>query len=647
MLQSIRDRATGVFAWVIVVLLIVPFALWGIQEYLGGGSAIVVAKVDDLEITRNALNTQVDRDLRGRKDRPEGAALVAFRRNVLDQMIQEEVLIQAAQERGLSLHEAAIAQQIQANPAFQVDGKFDQQRYEELLRYNNLDPASYQATLARNLVLQQFVGGIQQSSFVTPVEIDQLQELQGRKLNIAYLQLPISQYRDAAKVTDEELTEYYQQHKQNFVTPEKVRLDYLLLDSRDIEKELKFTDEQLTAYYEDNKDSFITPEQRQVAHILVEVPAGKKEADETAAEKRISEVYEKLQQGEDFAKLAGSYSDDAGSAAQGGDIGIIESGTMDEAFEQAASQLGKDEYSKPVRTAFGFHIIKVLDIKPGTNKSFAEVREDVQKMYARQQAENIYLDRKEALYNQTYENPDSLDVAARELALTIKKSDWFSRSGNKDDDIARDRKVVDSAFTGDVFAGGDPARSLNSKIIELKSDNKDASERVVVVRLSDYQPSKPQAMETVKDEIRNTLLNKKAGESMNAEIEAYLKQLREGTDMEQLGKEKSLTYKAAQWVGRSEKGFDSALLNAVFKAIKPEEGKTSYTSARSQKGDGFISAILGVQKGEVKKDDPSRNFMVQIMQRMRSSEELAAVIADLKEQADITIFDSRLANDDS
>ncbi len=647
MLQSIRDRATGVFAWVIVILLIVPFALWGIQEYLGGGSAIVVAKVNDVEISRNALNTQVDRSLRGNKDRPEGSALVAYRRNVLDQMIQEEVLHQAAEERGLRVHEAAIAQQVQSNTAFHVDGEFDQQRYEELLRYNNLVPAEYQQMLARNLVLEEIVGGIQQSSFVTASEIDQMQELQNRKLNIAYLQLPIKQYRDAIEITEEEIKEYYQQHEQNFVTAEKVILDYLLVDSRDIEKELKFTDEQLRQYYEDNKDSFVTPEQRQVAHILAEIPGAKKEDDVAAAQKRINEVYERLQQGEDFAKLASTESDDAGSAAQGGDIGILESGTLDEAFEQAANQLGKGEYSKPVRTEFGFHIIKILDIKPGTNKLFADVRQDVQKMYARQQAENIYLDRKESLYNLTYENPGSLDVAARELELTIKKTGWFSRTGNKDDEIAGDRKVIDAAYSGDVFANGNPSRSLNSKIIELKAQTNDASERVVVVRLSDYQPSKSQAIDEVRDEIRNTLLNKKAGASMDADIEGYLKQLREGADMEQLGKDKSLTYKAAKWVGRNESAYDPALLKAAFKAAKPEEGKTSYASAKTLKGDGLIAAIMGVQQGEAKKDDPSRNFMGQIMQRMRSSEEVAAAIADLKEQADIKIFDSRLANDDS
>ncbi len=646
MLQSIRDKATGVFAWVIVVLLIIPFALWGIQEYLGGGSAIVVAKISDVEITRNELNVRVDRSLRGRKDRPEGAALLTHRRNVLEQMIQEEVLNQAAADRGLRIHESMVAQQIQANQNFQKDGKFDQQVYQDVLEYNNMDPAAYQATLAREMVVQQLINGIQQSSFVTPVEIDHLQEQQGRKLNIATLQIPFSQYKEAVVLKDEEKETYYQEHKQNFFTPEKVSLDYLLLDSRVIEKGLKFSDEKLQQHYDDNKDSFVTMEQRQVAHILVEVPAGNKKEDEAAAEKRINEVYEKLQKGEDFAALAASHSDDAGSSAQGGDIGILEIGTLDAAFEQAAQQLAKGEYSKPVRTAFGFHIIKMVDIKPGSSKPFAEVKEDVQKMLAREEAEKLYLDQKETLYNLTYENPESLDVAARELQLQIKKTALFGRAGNQDDAIAKDPKVINAAFSDDVFAEGNPARSLNSKIIELKAE-KEVSERVVVVRLSSYEPSKAQTLEQVKDEITKTLTNKKASEAMDADIEAYLKQLREGGDMEQLGKDKSLTYKAAQWVGRTEKDYDQAVLNIAFRAPKPAADKVSYSSANTLKGDGVIAAILGIKMGEVKKDDPSRNFLGQFMQRMRSDTEVKAVLADLKEQADITIFESRLANDDS
>lgn len=647
MLQSIRDKATGVFAWVIVILLIIPFALWGIQEYLGGGSAVNVATVNDREISRNELNAQMDRELQGNKNRPEGAALVAFRRNTLEQMIQEEIMYQSALDRGLRIHETGIVEMIKANPAFHVDGKFDQQRYEDLLRNNGLDPSTYQASLGRDLLIQQFVGSIQKSSFVTNTEIDQLLELQGRKLDLAYMTLPFSQYKQALQVTDEQIKEYFEKHQQNFVTAEKVKLDYLMLGITDIARDLKFTQEQLQQYYDDNKDSFITHEQRHVAHILIEITDADKPENVSAAEKRAKEVYAKLQSGSDFAKLAAEYSDDAGSSNQGGDIGILEPGVLDKAFEDVAVKLSTGEYGEPVKSAFGFHIIKVLDIKAGSNKSFADAKADVEKMFARKQADDLFLDRKEALYNLTYENPENLDVAAQELGLKIRSSEWFGRSGGKGDDISADPKVIEATFSDDVFAQGEPARSLNSKLIELKPKEGDQSSRVVVVRLSAYEASKPQALATVKEEIQATLLNKQGSEAMDADIEKYLKALREGADIEKVSQENSLEYKAAGWLGRAEKDYDPSLLNAAFKAARPDKDNISYTSAKTRQGDGLLIAIKGSKKGEVKKDDPMRNFMGQFMQRTQSNSELAAFVAELREEADITIFESRMTNDDS
>jgi len=268
-------------------------------------------------------------------------------------------------------------------------------------------------------------------------------------------------------------------------------------------------------------------------------------------------------------------------------------------------------------------------------------------MMKKQQAETLFLDRKEALYNQTYENPDSLEVASTQLSMKVNTTDWFTRSGLKGNSIAADPRVLEAAFSNDVFAEGDPSKSLNSKLIELKAKSEDTVSRVVVVRLSDYQASQSQALDTVKNEIKNTLLNKQANKNMDADMQAWLKLLNEGADIETLGKEKSLLYKPAGWLGRVDQGYDSAMLTAAFKAPRPEKDKISYTTTKTTKGDGVIVAIKGMQKGEVKKDDPMRNFMSQFMQRTQSTAELASFVAELKTQADIQIFETRLNNEDS
>jgi len=637
MLQSIRDRATGVFAWVIVVLLIIPFALWGIQEYLGGGGVINVAVVGDYKISRNALNTKVEQALKGRKEKPEGAALLSFRKNVLNQLIQEEVLHQAALDRGFRIHESIVADQIQKNEIFHVDGKFDSKYYQNLLRSNGLSTSYYERLVSRELLIQQFVESVVASSFVTKGAVDRLIDLQDRKLDLAYAEYPLKNYLDAVKVSDEEIKEYYSTHKQNFMTQSQVKISYLLLDAAELATQISVTDKQLQDYYTDNKDSFLTPEQKRVAHIQFEL----------ADAKKADEVYAKLQKGEKFADMAKQFSVDAGSATQGGEIGVLEAGSLDKAFEDALGKLAKDEYSKPVKTEFGYHIIKLLELKPGTSKSFAEAKADVEKLYRKKQADDLFLDRKDQLYNKTYENPDSLEVAAVEFGMKIKTSGWFTRAGSKTDIVTKDSKVVSEAFSGDVFADGDAGRSLNSKLIELKDKDGHASDKVVVIRLADYKPSEEQSLEQIKPEIIKTIKYKQAGIKLEEDLQAGLKLAQEGTVLEQLAKDNSLQYKAAGLVGRIDQKHDALMLQAAFKAAKPAKDKPTFITAHTSNGDGVLVAINAIQAGLEQKDNPSRGFMAQFMQRFAGNEELTAFVEQLKSETEITIFNDRIDQDDS
>ena len=637
MLQSIRDRATGVFAWVIVILLIIPFALWGIQEYLGGGGAINVAVVGDTKISRNELNTKVDRALKGRKDKPEGAALLAFRKNILNQLIQEEVLHQSAIDRGFRIHESIVADKIQNNEVFHVDGKFSSKYYQDLLRSNGLNTSYYERLISRELLIQQFVESVMASSFVTKGSVDRLIDLQDRKLDLAYAEYPLKNYLDAVKVSDEEVKEYYSTHKQNFMTQSQVKISYLLLDAAELATQIEVTEKQLQDYYADYKDSFLTPEQKRVAHIQFEL----------ADAQKADEVYAKLQKGAKFADMAKQFSVDAGSATKGGEIGVLEAGSLDKAFEDALAKLAKDEYSKPVKTEFGYHIIKLLELKPGTSKSFAEAKVDVEKLYRKKQADDLFLDRKDQFYNKTYENPDSLEVAAVEFGMKIKTSDWFTRAGSKTDDVIKDSKVVAEAFSGDVFADGDASRSLNSKLIELKGKDGHASGRVVVIRLADYKPSQEQTLEQIKPEILKTIKHKQASIKLEEDLQAGLKLAQEGTALEQLAKDKSFQYKAAGFVGRIDKKHDALMLQAAFKAAKPEKDKPTFITAHTLNGDGVLVAIKAMQTGLEQKDNPSRSFMAQFMQRFASNEELTAFVEQLKSEAEITIFNDRIDQDDS
>jgi peptidyl-prolyl cis-trans isomerase D len=644
MLQAIRDKATGFFAWIIVVLLIIPFALWGIHEYFGGGSAVLVAKVNDTEISKNDLGRQVDLELRGQKKRPSGAEEVKFRQKVLDRMIREELLIQAAMSRGFQIHEGILAARIQRDTTFHKDGHFDQKYYEALLRNNGLTPKGYEYQVGRSMLIQQYLASILNSAFVTSTELNSMLSMQGRKIDISYFVLPRKKLVEGIKITDQQIRDYYDKNKAKFFTDEKVKLKYLLLDLDTIAKTIKFTEEQLQTYYESNKRLFTLKEQRKVAHILVELKQGATDKDIQTAQKKVEKIYAELKAGADFAALAKKYSDDAGSSGLGGSLGVVEPGTLDQSFDIAVASLKKGQFSQPVKTSLGFHIIKLEDVLPGKQKTFEQVREELVRMYRKEKAERIFADQAEKLYDLTYENPESLEVAARELSLPILESGWISRK-DAGKGVLADPKVVAAAFSDEVLAGGDLSRAVNSKLIEVTTGPKTTLYPNVVVRVSDYKPSKQKPLDAVQEEIRNLLLQQAAREILNKKADELIARLNKGEKLDLIAKENNLKIQQTGLVTRGERKLDAKMLVAAYKTPVPYDGKPSYGSAVTMSRDLALFRVNKVQDGEVKPDDPARKFVSQIMRNMIGNAEVEALIESLRKKADITIFKERLNPD--
>ncbi|NIP71909.1 MAG: hypothetical protein GWO16_02240 [Gammaproteobacteria bacterium] len=402
MLLAIRERATGIIAWIIVILLIIPFALWGIQEYLGGGSEVNVAEVDGSEISWYAFSDAYEAAVRRAGERPTGADASRLKRAVLERVIEEQVVLQAAWEAGLRIGDRQILAHITSLPAFQTEGRFDKQLYEELLRQNRLDKVAFEEQQRQQLVKQQFRGAISDTAFITDRERDEMIRLRDREVDLAYAVIPAQRFRGDIEVTDEQIRAYYDQHPEAFRTPEQVKLAYLKLDVRDIESTIEVSEERLRARYEQQKDSLYRAEQRSAAHILIAVEEDADGAAVTAAREEAQTLYERIQEGASFAELAKEHSDDPGSAANGGELGVVRSGTLDERFEKALFTLEREgAVSEPVRSAFGFHIIKLTEIKPGEQKSFAEAREELARQIRREEAEDLFYERSELLYATT------------------------------------------------------------------------------------------------------------------------------------------------------------------------------------------------------------------------------------------------------
>ncbi|HSO78694.1 MAG TPA: SurA N-terminal domain-containing protein, partial [Chromatiaceae bacterium] len=423
MLQEIRERAQGWIAWGVVILISIPFAFWGIQSYMGGGTEPVVATVNGAEITARSFDRQVEetrmrlRERLGAAYRPELFEEQALRAQVLEGMIQEQLLLQVSHDMGLRASNRELQAAILSNPAFQRDGRFDKATYDRMLELQGTSGPQYEESLRQRIVGTQLQRAVTASELATDFEMAEAIRLDRQQRRLAYLRVSKAGFLDNAPVPEEELQAWYQAHADRYLSPERVKLSYLVLDAATLDAGQPVDEEALRRQYDEEIERFREPEQRRARHILVTLAAGADAAAEAEAKARIEAIQGRLAAGDDFATLARELSQDPGSAPQGGDLGMFGKGVMDPAFEQASFSLETGTTSEPVRSQFGYHLIQVTEIQPETLKAFEEVREQLVAEAARGGAEAVFYDMAERLANLVYENPDSLEPAAEALGL--------------------------------------------------------------------------------------------------------------------------------------------------------------------------------------------------------------------------------------
>jgi len=643
MLQAIRDRATGWFAWVIVGILIVPFALWGVNEYFGSGGAPEVATINDTVITRDMLGRQVDMQLRNSRQRPDGAALVQYQRAVLESMIRQDLLVQAATDAGMRISDEQLSTAVRNVESFQIDGQFDKDQFTRVLRDNNYSVASFELERRREMLVRQFVENIQNSEFIVAGQIDMMSRLQGRKIDLAYTMISAEGYRQKLQPDDTSIQAYFDAHRDEFVKQAQIKVDFIKLDIRDIEELIHPDEQALRRLYDEIKDTLGMNEQRRVAHILVNVDTPDKEQ---AALEKATKIRSELDAGADFTELAKKYSDDSGSAAQGGDLGTIEKGVLDPAFEDVAMALKKTEVSQPVRTSSGYHLIKLTELKPGDIKTFDQARDELEVRYKLEEAEKIYYERFEQLQDLAYENPKSLDVPASTLGLKIEQSEFFNQRGGAG--IAAFPQVVKAAFSEDVLAAGDLKRASNSGLIELPQKDVERPKTVVVVHVAEYLADRQLELEEARSTISKQLESIAVNDAMIALADELLEKLKSGSTLKQLAEENKLEYKASGLVERADPVVDKAVLDAAYRLGKPAEGKHLDSKTFTTKGDLAVFSILAVEDGDAAAQPQNMRVIIrQMIQKAQADDNLRNLVASLRASAQVKVFESRLIQQDN
>ncbi|MCU7932704.1 MAG: SurA N-terminal domain-containing protein [Candidatus Thiodiazotropha sp. (ex Codakia rugifera)] len=627
MLQVIRDKAQGWIAWAIVILISIPFALWGIQSYLGIGSEPVAATVNGTEITERTLDSQFQRfrqQLReqlGSAYRPEMFDDVRMRKEVLNRLVRDEVLQQVSEDMGLRAGSAMIQATILGMPTFQKDGQFDQQTYERALRLQGLSPAGFEDRVRRALVAEQLSQAVQVGSFVTKSELAESQRLLNQTRELSYFQIPVSDFMVEGGLSDDEISAYYQANESIFLSPEKVKVEYILLDAETAGNTVSTDEEILRGYYDNNQDEFGLPEQRQASHILIQVAEGADQASVDEAKSKIEALAEQVGGGASFAELAKEHSQDPGSASVGGDLGYFGRGIMAPAFETAAFALQDGEVSEPVRTSFGFHLIKLTGIKAGDVKPFDEARSEVEAAYRKVEGERLYFEMAEQLADLSYEDPGSLEPASSVLGLSVQESDWFTRA--QATGVFSKPKVVASAYSDDVLR-----ERNNSELIEIDGTSS------IVLRILDHQEASIMPLDEVKDQIIDTLQKQKGEQQAAAEAEKRLAELSSGNSLTQVAGSYAVT--GPLTVGRNDTNLPMGLSNMLFRTEKPVADGFTSGRARLASGDIAVFVLSGVTEGSV--DEASSQQQTESLRRMRGRDYYEMVLADLESRADVEIL---------
>ncbi len=634
MLQIIREHAQGVIVWTIVGLIIITFALFGLSSYLSGSSKNYVARINGVEIGENQFRRELQnyqsrlQQMLGKNFQADMFSPEMIKQEVVNGLISRELMTQYLEDKKYYVAPVKLAAEIHAIDAFKDEGgQFSKARYQELIRRQGMSEGGFEQQLARDVASQFLQSGIGQSDFATDTEVQQFLKLNNQQRDIGYLTISKQPYLKNVSASSEQLETYYNSHKNEFMNPEQISVEYVELDLDKLAKAYEITDAAIQQHYDSHRQSYVSqPEQRRVSHILIKVDD---KTDEKSALKTFGDIEKRLKKGEPFNKLAKEFSQDPGSAKQGGDLGLFGRGVMDKAFEESAFGLQKGQVSKPVRSAFGYHLIKLEEVNAEKVRTFADVKESIRKELQIQQAEQTFYSLSEKLNNITYEQPGSLQPVVDALGLTLQKTELFDRRGGKG--IAAKQKIASAAFSDEVLNLG-----RNSDLIELSDTH------LVVLRKLEQQQASQKPLAEVSKIIQERLRDQLAKQQVGEQLQKALQRLQGGESPVKLAK----SIKGADWsraglikrnvdTDKSKKAdkLDQQIRHKAFTMAKPEGQKPTWDKVSMLNGDGAVIGLYAIKvsgdkdKGQQDQDRLAQSSGSALFGRLLEQQRLQAKIA--------------------
>lgn len=624
MLQKFRDNMQGMVTKVIIGFIVVSFAIFGIETLISDNGPAEIAKVNDDKISEIDLQQAIMVQKRqllatmGENAPPNMLDDAALRGPALDGLITQRLLQQDAADLNLAIPVQAVDQTILSIAAFQEDGKFSPDRYQALLRNQGYTPAYFKHMLRQELVVNQLHSGLSDSEFVTAKELQVVAGMLQQQRTFNYVAIPLAALASSVTLDSKDIEAYYEAHKDQYLSPERVKLDYIELRAEDYAPPLD--DTTLQAEYDREMAGAKPVTERRAAHILIEINA---QRNEQQARELANSIQQKIAAGEDFAKLAEQHSDDLGSKTSGGDLGVSDGTVFPPLFEQTLAGMKAGEVSAPVKTEDGFELLKLSDVQVKPLPTFAERKADIAQRLLREKAQPELLKNVEKLRDLVF-NSDGLSGPATELKLTVKESEWLERQNS--DPLLGNEKVMAAAFGAEVLK-----EHNNSDVIELTPDH------YIVLRVKEHQVAAPQPLSNVSGEVAAALKQERA-RTQAAQVAAEISQrVAQGEDFKKAAAAAGYTSKAVTKATRGTGGLPSELMRSAFAMPRPVTSKPLPVDTVTTEDGEFIV----LQLGEVIEGQPDsltaaqRTAVVAQLRQGFGTADFAAFMESLRARAEI------------
>lgn len=619
MLDAIRENSKSWAAKLVLGLIAITFSLFGVDSYLRqAGSNVAVAKVNGYSVTVQEFSGALQ-DLRNQMQasgKVDQAALdsLPVRESVLDKLIATHLMNDQIQHDHFMVSDDQLGKLIAGLPEFQQEGKFSQELYDRLLTQNHLTPTQFEARMRTNLAVQQVRSGVAAGAFASKLAAEQVLQVENQQREISVADVKAKDMLGQASVSNEQIKSYYEKNKDKFRAPEQVKIEYVIYSANNLITSMKVTDDEIKKYYTDNPDKFKSDEQRRASHILISFGGKTDEASKAEAKKKAEQVLAEVKKSpEKFAELAKKYSQDP-SGEKGGDLGLFGRGMMVKPFEEAAFSLAPGKVSDLVESEFGYHIIKVTEIK-GQTESFDDLKPKIQAEMMYQKAVASFAEQADDFNEKVY-SATSLAPVAKAFGLQVQSSQWMSR--DEAVKFVKSEKLVAAIFSNEVLK-----ERHNTEAVEVSTNT------IMAARVTDYKPSTERSFDDVKAGIEDYLKSEQALAAATKKGTALVADLKSGKDSA------DLSWIPAVVVDRKNaQGLSDAVITQAFKI---DTSKLPAFGGVDNKGVGYSLIKVTQVKSALPTDSSAQKAAHDEVEAALGIEYLKAYTNSLKTKANISV----------